>query len=190
MPRTSRLTRARILDAAYGLFYRRGYARVGVDAVAARARVTKRTLYNHFGSKDALLAAMLERQHALALARIAEWGNGLPRGAGAMIDRLFAELAGWAAQPHWTGAGFTRLALELADLPGHPARAMARRHKQAIEAWLAAELARRQVATAAACARQIVMLLEGCQVMMLVSGDRGYAEDAARAAKRLVAPAR
>ena len=119
MPRPDRRqTRQRILDAAYELFYRRGYSRVGVDAVAARAGITKRTLYNHFDSKDALLAAVLERQHAMALERIAHWAQRLPRGRGAMLDRLFGDLAGWAAEPRWSGAGFTRLVMELADLPG------------------------------------------------------------------------
>ena len=187
MPRPDRrLTRQRILDTAYGLFYRRGYSRVGVDAVAAQAGITKRTLYNHFASKDALLAAVLDRQHAMALERIAQWGRRLPRDPRAMLDRLFGDLAGWAAQPRWTGAGFTRLVMELADLPGHPARAIARRHKAAIEAWLAGEFARRQVAGAAERARQTMILLEGCQVMMLIQDDRNYAKIAARAAKRLL----
>lgn len=186
MPRSGDRTRIQILDAAYELIYRHGYARVGVDAVAAHAQITKRTLYNHFASKDALVAAMLQRQHGLALERVAEWGCRLPRTAPAMIDALFAELAGWAAKPRWTGAGFTRLLLELADLPGHSARIMARRHKAAIESWLARELACREVAAAMECARQIMMLVEGCQVMMLATGERHYADAAARAAKCLL----
>ena len=70
MPRSAEATRARILETAYDLFYRQGFARVGVDRIAAAAGITKRTLYAHFPSKDALLAAVLERHHGLALARI------------------------------------------------------------------------------------------------------------------------
>jgi hypothetical protein len=33
--------------------------------------------------------------------------------------------------------GFTRLVIELADLPGHPARLIARRHKAMLETQLA-----------------------------------------------------
>ena len=76
--------------------------------------------------------------------------------------------------------------MELADLPGHPARAVASRHKIAVETWLASELAARKVASAAIRARQLVLLLEGCTSLMLVHGDRRYAEAAAEAAKRLV----
>src|SRR5258708_34295780 len=49
----------RILAAADKLFYTQGIRTVGVDAVAAEARVSKRTLYNHYPSKDALIAAYL-----------------------------------------------------------------------------------------------------------------------------------
>jgi AcrR family transcriptional regulator len=38
-------TKRRIIDAAYGLFYRSGFARTGVDDIAEAAGVTKRTLY-------------------------------------------------------------------------------------------------------------------------------------------------
>src|SRR2546422_736240 len=49
----------RILAAADKLFYRQGIRAVGVDAVAAEAAVSKRTLYNYYPSKDDLIAAYL-----------------------------------------------------------------------------------------------------------------------------------
>jgi len=42
----------------------------------------------------------------------------------------------WAAKPRWSGGGFTRVVVELADLRGPPARAIARQHKIAVERWL------------------------------------------------------
>ena len=42
---------------------------------------------------------------------------------GAYIDSFFADLSEWAAKPKWSGGGFTRVVVELADLRGHPARA-------------------------------------------------------------------
>ena len=72
-------TGGRIVDAAYGVFYKEGFAHAGLEAVARAAGVTKRTLYHHFDSKQALIAAVLEVQHGLALTRIREWGE---RGAG------------------------------------------------------------------------------------------------------------
>ena len=186
MPRSSDQTRKRILDAAYRLFRRQGYSRVSMDEIAAATRVTKRTLYYHFESKDQLLANVLEAQHQLALAAFKTFGDRLSGSPEAIIDSLFRELAVWADKPRWAGSGFTRLVIELADLPGHPARLIARRHKAMLEAHLAELLARSGVDRAAELAREVWLLSEGAISLMLVHGDRGYSAAAARAAQALL----
>ena len=62
MTPTSRLTdrkRDAIVQAAIVEFRDNGFEATSVDKVAARAEVSKRTLYNHFPSKDELFAAIL-----------------------------------------------------------------------------------------------------------------------------------
>src|SRR6185436_12824542 len=66
-----------ILTSAYRLFHRHGFNRVSMDEIAAAARVTKRTLYYHFRSKDDLPGAVLEAQHQLALAAFKTFGDHL-----------------------------------------------------------------------------------------------------------------
>ncbi len=186
MPRNRGETRRQILDRSYELFYQQGFNRIGVDEIAAAARITKRTLYNHFASKDELLAAALDDQQALALERFRRWGDSLVGSPGEVVEQIFVGLAQWASKPRWAGAGFTRLAMELADLKGHPARAIARRHKAALEAWLGERLARDGVAEADVRAREIALLLEGATTLILIHGDVGYALSAGAAARRLV----
>lgn len=186
MPRSSEQTRQRILDAAYRLFRRQGYSRVSMDEIAAATRVTKRTLYYHFESKDQLLARVLEEQHRLALAAFKTFGERLSGSPEAIVDGLFRELAVWADRPRWAGSGFTRLVIELADLPGHPARLIARRHKAMLEAHLAELLERSGVERPAEIAREIWLLSEGAISLILVHGDRGYSAAAARAAQKLL----
>jgi AcrR family transcriptional regulator len=135
MPRPSEPTRKRILDAAYGLFYQKDFRRVGVDEICQAAGITKKTLYYHFSSKDTLLEAVLRVQSELALKRIRKHQDRYSGSADSMVGVLFSELARWSTKPGRTGAGFTRLAMELADLPGHPARRAASRHKAEIEIW-------------------------------------------------------
>jgi AcrR family transcriptional regulator len=53
--------RARILTAASELFYFEGINATGVDRIASRASVSKRTLYRHFPSKTALVEEYLQR---------------------------------------------------------------------------------------------------------------------------------
>ena len=121
--------------------------------MAEKAGLTKRTLYYHFESKDELLAAVLDHRGELALEHIRRWAAGLKGDAETFVEGLFSELSRWASRPGWEGAGFTRVVMELADLPGHPARAIARRHKAAVEAWLTQELASRKVRQSALAAR-------------------------------------
>jgi AcrR family transcriptional regulator len=186
VPRSSEPTRQRILDAAYGQFRRKGYTRVSMDGIAAAAAVTKRTLYYHFESKDALLATVLEAQHRLALAAFRTFGDKLSGKPEAIIDELFADLAVWSDQPRWAGSGFTRLVIELADLPGHPARTIARRHKALLEQHFTEMLAKAGVAHPREMAREIWLLSEGAISLILVHRDRGYAAAAAQAARKLI----
>ena len=190
MARSSEPTRKGILDAAYALFRRKGFTRVSMDEIAAAARVTKRTLYYHYESKDTLLAKVLEAQHGLAMEAFRTLSDRLAGSPEAIIDRLFEELAVWSDTPRWAGSGFTRLVIELADLRGHPARVIARRHKAMMEAQFADLLAKAGVAAPHERAREVWLLCEGAISLILVHGDRRYAAAAAVAAKRLIRPAR
>lgn len=186
MPREGEQTRRRIIDAAYEVFYKGGFARAGVDAIAEAAGVTKRTLYYHFDSKDALIAAVLDAQHELVLARIQRWAKRASGDPARIVGSLFEEFAVWAKKPGWRGSGFTRAAMELADLPGHPARAAARRHKAAIEGWLAEQLAQTGIRRSRDLARQVMLLIEGCHSLVLIHGDTSYTDSASVAARLLV----
>ncbi len=59
MARDARTTREQIIQAAGALFYGEGIRSTSMDAIAAKAGVTKRTIYYHFPSKDDLIAAYL-----------------------------------------------------------------------------------------------------------------------------------
>ena len=95
-----RLTPAgeRILAAASTLFYEQGIRTVGVDAIAAAADVTKKTLYDRFGSKDRLIAAYLEQRnrtwHLFLDEQLAARNPATPE---AVILALFAALTDWLA---------------------------------------------------------------------------------------------
>jgi AcrR family transcriptional regulator len=62
MPAVEPAARERIMGAAYDLFSQRGIQAVGVDAVIDRSGVARQTLYRHFGSKQDLVLAFLERR--------------------------------------------------------------------------------------------------------------------------------
>lgn len=52
-----------VLDTAESLFNKQGYTAVGIDLIRDTAKVSKTTIYRHFGGKDGLIEAVLERRH-------------------------------------------------------------------------------------------------------------------------------
>lgn len=186
MPRHAAITRERILKAAHRMFFRRGYARVTMDEIAKEARLTKRTLYHHYESKDALLEAMLEQQHDLTTRTYARNVEETDGGAEAFVARLFDDLETWANSKTYVGSGFTRLASELGDLRGHPAMRLAHLHKATIEALFADGLRERGAEDPDRLAREVWILTEGAMTMVLLHHDASYVGAAREAALKLV----
>jgi AcrR family transcriptional regulator len=63
--------RAAILDAALGVFAERGYHAASIDEIAREAGVSKALIYEHFASKQALWASLLDAQVAEIFRRLA-----------------------------------------------------------------------------------------------------------------------
>ena len=77
----------RVLDAASALFYERGIHAVGVDTISEAAGVSKKTLYDRFGSKDALVVAYLQHRDARWRAHLASALDAVPEPG---VDRVLA----------------------------------------------------------------------------------------------------
>lgn len=189
MPRTAKPTRERIVSAAIKLFYGEGIRRVSMDAVAARAGVTKRTLYYHFQSKDDLVAAYLEARDQPNLTLFKSWFAEAEGGLAAKVQSIFSHLARAARHPKWQGCGFLRTSVELADMPGHPAIKIGAAHKKKFEDWLRVSFEAAGIAESLPLARQILLLLDGCFAVVLLHRDPSYMETAGEAAFSLIAAA-
>jgi AcrR family transcriptional regulator len=179
-------TRQKIVDAAYDLFYEKGFNRVSVDEIAAKSGITKRTLYDHFESKDAMLAVVLDYHAQLAINRIRKYEKRYDGDAPKLLSLLFSELNKWSRKPGWTGSGFSRLSMELADLPGHPARKAAHGHKREVEAWYREMLVLADVPSPHERAKELAILVEGAAILTLIHADRSYFDQALSAALHLV----
>ncbi len=182
MARSSAPTRERIISAASALFYNDGIKGVSVDAVAAKAGLTKRTLYYHFKSKDDLVAAYLAGRDQPNLALFEKWFTETAGGMPAKVEAIFRNLARSAAHPKWKGCGFLRTSAELANLPGHPAIKIGAAHKKKFEDWLRITFEAEGIGDATRLARQILLLLDGSFAVVLLHRDPSYMETAGQAA--------
>lgn len=148
----------RIVAAAEELFYNRGITAVGVDLIAEHSGVTKRTLYNQFGSKDRLVAVYLRErdQRWRALVRAAVDAAGTPAEA---VTAPFEALRTWS-ETNTRGCAFINALAELPD-PSHPAHRIAADQKL----WLLKLF--KELAAAVGCsqpatlATQLLVLHEG-----------------------------
>jgi len=182
-------TRERIVSAAAKLFYAEGIGRVSVDAVAAEAGVTKRTLYYHFTSKDDLVEAYLTARDQPNLALFRRWFAEAEGGVAEKTQAIFRRLARSVGHAKWKGCGFLRTAAELAALPGHPAMKAGLAHKKKFEAWMCSEFESAGLAGAGLLARQILLLLDGAFAVTLLQRDPAYVEAAGDAAHTLLGTA-
>ena len=149
----------RLLEAASELFYKEGIGAVGVDTVSESAGVSKRTLYNRFGGKDALVAEYLRRRDERWRAHLRDATEGLDDATDKLLA-VFGSYGEWLVGDDFRGCAFANAAAELPD-PDHPARIVARRHKEGVREYLAAAAKDAGFDEPDALAERLLILLEG-----------------------------
>jgi len=176
----------RILAAASTLFYEQGIRTVGVDTIADAAEVTKKTLYDRFGSKDRLIAAYLERRnrewHAFLDEQLAARRPATPE---EVILALFAALTDWLAGSR-NGCGFINASVELAA-PDHPAMPVIVGQKQWMRSEFEAQARLAGFSDPEELADRLLLLHEGALVSYRVAAMEHASEVAGRAAADLLA---
>lgn len=176
----------RILEAASELFYREGIRAVGVDAVAEAAGVTKKTLYEKFGSKNELVAAYLRARDA----RWRRWLQDFVQACGdSPKERLLATFDGlgeWMERENPRGCGFVNAYAELAD-PAHPAREVVLEQKRWLLGYLVELSAEAGAEDARELAETLLVLHEGATVTNSLGVAAGTAARSKQAAAALTA---
>ncbi|TDC26956.1 TetR family transcriptional regulator [Streptomyces sp. 8K308] len=177
----------RILAVASELFYRRGIHAVGVDTIAAESGVTKRTLYDRFGSKEGLLVAYLET-------RDQRWRDLITdRLDAAEGDPVRRALVPFEVLPEWLGdsdrgCSFINAFAELPE-PEHPGRQVIVAEKKWLRDLFHRELTAAGAAAPDRLAVQLLSLHEGSIVSFAIAGEADAAATAFEAAEALLAAA-
>jgi AcrR family transcriptional regulator len=167
----------RILQTADRLFYLDGIRAVGVDTIAAEIGISKRTLYNHFPSKDALITAYLERRFV----------NARPSDKSPVEQILgtFDSLERRFSAKDFRGCPFVNAVAELGP-KDRAVKKIAIAFKESRRLWFRARLEELGVAGADALATQLQLLVDGSIALDLVRDDPGMARAAKEAARVLL----
>ncbi|MEV8254187.1 TetR/AcrR family transcriptional regulator [Rhodoglobus sp. NPDC076762] len=109
-------SRMKLLATAADLFYAHGINATGIDTVIAQAGVAKGSMYHHFPSKEALIAAYLDEEADAWLDRVTELDDADAPPA-VRIERLFLAVADQVDGGTFYGCPFTNAAIECPDMP-------------------------------------------------------------------------
>jgi AcrR family transcriptional regulator len=167
----------RILATADRLFYLEGIRAIGVDTIAAEIGISKRTLYNHFPSKDALIAAYLERRFVSA--------RPSDKSPAEQILATFDSLERRFSSKDFRGCPFVNAVAELGS-KDRAVKKIAIAFKESRRQWFRARLEELGVAEADALATQIQLLVDGSIALDLVRDDPAMARAAKAAARALL----
>ncbi|BCB04153.1 TetR/AcrR family transcriptional regulator [Bacillus sp. KH172YL63] len=154
----------RILEAASDLFYWKGIHSIGVETIANEAGVTKKTLYDRFGSKEQLIVAYLKN-------RDQQWKNHLTGYLQAVPDQeplqkiltIFDALESWLNQHNQRGCAFVNALAELTE-DNHPGKTVILEEKQWLKQLFSSFLQELNLTDAEDISERLLILHEGVTV--------------------------
>ena len=180
---TEETVREQILAAADELYYRKGYAAVGMDELRAAAGVSLRRLYGLFPAKNDIVAAVLARKHA-------QWESGL---SAAVTDAgddprtrllaVYGYLENWFCTDDFRGCAFIHAFGELGGTNPEVAE-IVRAHKASFQEYMADLV--ESTGASPLLAAQLSILAEGAQSTAAISADPQVAVQARGAAEVLI----
>jgi AcrR family transcriptional regulator len=176
---------ARVAALAAEQFHEHGITATGVDALSRAAGISKRTLYQRFGSKDGLIVAAYDALDLPVFRMLTEDLADDPR---LELEAFFDRLTALVRSPEFRGCPFTNAAAELAD-PAHPAHAVVRRHKARIKRWLVSRARLAGAREPEQLANRLLLLFAGVQAQSLVDRSDRPAREARTLARELIASA-
>ena len=167
----------RILQIADRLFYLRGIRAIGVDTIAAEIGISKRTLYNHFPSKDELIAAYLKRRFVIT--------SPTEKPAADQILGYFDALERRFSAKDFRGCPFVNAVAELGP-KDRAVKKIAVAFKESRRQWFRDLLDELGVKDADSLATQLQLLVDGSIALDLVRDDPAMARAAKDAATALL----
>lgn len=180
--------RDQLVETALGLFMEHGYHATGIDRIVAESGVAKMTLYNHFGSKDELIAAALALRDEQWSARVEAYLSNVGGGPRDKLLAVFDMHTQWYCGDAFHGCAFIKASNEYTD-PDHPLHAYAAAHYRKLRERLAQLAGEAGIDGAEGLAGQLVLLLVGATSQALLMSDYASATEAREIARELIAAA-
>ncbi len=181
--------RQELIGAAIELFASHGFHGTGIDRIAEHAKVSKKTMYHHFRSKEELIVAALRYQDSLFRNHFI---RAVEQAASTPYDRLLAvfDVAhDWFLQRDFYGCIFINAISEYADR-NSSIREACKEYKRQMRDYIEEITRSLDVHDPDRLAAELAILLEGSIVTAQVSQLPEAAHTAKQAARTLIDNAR
>lgn len=177
--------KTQIIEKSLEIFYRDGFHATGMDTLVAQTGISKTTIYKYFPTKQDLIMATLAHRDAVFL----QWmGTRIDELASDPQDRVLAffdVLAQWFQSPDFRGCMFIKASGEFQEA-AHPIHKQSAEHKQLVLDLIEGYVGAAGIANPEQTARSLMLLAEGAIVTAHLGHTQNPANDAKRAAQKLI----
>ncbi|MDI3387692.1 TetR/AcrR family transcriptional regulator [Streptomyces sp. B-S-A8] len=174
----------RVVAVADDLFFTHGVHAVTMQRIRSEAGVPLKKLYGMFPSKDALLAACLERRDRIARSALAARAEQHDDPVARTLS-VFDFLDDWFHQPGFRGCVFAG-AFGEAGAAAPVVVTAVQAHKQSVRELLTGLVADVGIREADAVGAQLAVLFDGAMALATFTGDTGAARHARQAARAVL----
>ena len=174
-----------LVDTAIELFSAHGFHATGIDRIAEEAKVSKKTMYHHFRSKEELIIAALKQHDGL-------FRNGFMKAVDKQAETPYERLLGifdvaqaWFSDNKFFGCIFINAIGEYSER-NSAIQHVCKEFKRLMRAYIEELATEAEIPDADQLAASLAILLEGSIVTAQVSGTPETAATAKEAARVLI----
>jgi AcrR family transcriptional regulator len=168
MPQISK--REQIVEAATHLFHAEGFTATGIEKIRETANVSKKTLYNHFTSKEELILAVLRREDENVRHWIMKNVDKMSQNPKDRLIGLFDVYASWIESKGFGGCLFIKAASEFSD-PENKCKAVSTEAKRLSKQMIKTLALEANVSDPDTLTDQLNLLIQGATVQAQVADD-------------------
>lgn len=174
-----------LIETAKQLFSKHGFHAVGIDRIIKESNVAKKTLYNHFKSKEELILAVLRQHDQLfrnGFMQAVESRSDKPKGK---LLAVFDVAEDWFNTNDFYGCLFVGASSEFPETDT-PLRNVCKDFKRLVQEYIQSLAEQAEMKNAAKLAAHLVLLLEGAISMAQINKTSLSAKQAKAAAAVLI----
>lgn len=166
--------REQIIEVAVDLFYKNGFNATGVEKIRETANISKKTLYNHFKSKDELILTVLRRRDEQFRNDFMRGVESIGKTPAARLEAVFDAADIWFNSKDFCGCMFINASAEFTDAD-NPFHIVSAEHMRLMLDYIVELAQDAKAKNPDKLAEQIFLLIEGAIVQAHVSGDKNAA---------------